>query len=99
MSWRIYYADGSVAEGSGEPVAIRCDGVLAILHGKEIEQGFDYYLWRSDFAAWVGTKESSVIRQFQLHAGKIKACLAGDNVPNEVFQAVMRRVVEDQARD
>lgn len=99
MTWRIYYADGTVTGGVGQPRDVCCDGVLAILHGGVIEHGFDHYLWREDFGDWIGTKGAAVETQFKRHAGQIKACLEGESVPNEVFQAVMRRVVEDQAHD
>lgn len=102
-AWSIFYADGSVVHGAGEPEpSVPNYGVLAILQGVVIEHGFDHYIWRADMGAWVGTKgDASALLQLMHHARQIRACLAGESVTNERFGAVMAVVVQaqEQARD
>ena len=96
MTARIFYASGTVFDGV--PQDAPPYGVLAILHHGVIEHGMDWYVHRC--GRWNGVKgDASLILQFMHHAAEIEACLAGETVPNEVFQAVMRRAVEEQAHD
>lgn len=109
MRERIYYADGSVFDG--DPLGIGKApryGVLAVLHDGVIEHGFDWYLIERAVGAfgheegrrWVGVKgDASLILKFLHRAGVIVAVFAGESVPNEAFQPVLSRAVEDQAHD
>ncbi len=101
MTWKLYYPDGTTFDSTqGEPWEAPAYPVIAILQGAVVEHGRDWYLWRKDYQAWIGVKgDASLALQMMKHARFIEACVAGENLPNEVFQAVLDRAVNDQSRN
>ena len=80
--WRIYYTDGLVLDGEGEPnIPLgKCFQVQIIVqedkdHGRQLLNSADYYLWRSDLNCWVGAAgDLSAMMALTTHTKDI-ACL------------------------
>jgi hypothetical protein len=96
MSYRIYYADGSIHEGEDGPaVGEKARGVLTILQtdpdvGWWIASGADYYVWRED--RWVGVDINGLF-DYLMDTGLV---VFGRMVDRATYDRIFSEAVEDR---
>ena len=104
MKWRIYYADGAVLDGEGDPANIpngkRFEVQIIVQedkdHGRSLTHFADYYLWREDLDQWIGVAgEISALMALTQNTMNITCVLWGSMMDPYSWADVQRRARED----
>ena len=97
--WYIYYTDGSVIEDDTDPGFVPSQQVQAILwtdgRSYKVLTGYDYYVWKGN--RWWGTDSNGMsIYLFGDRPKGWKKVLAGEWLPDDQYEVIMRHVHEDR---
>jgi len=92
--WRVYYSDGKMVEGEGDPNVHDARGVEVIVQehpdiGWHTQSGENYYVWRD--GRWTGV-DIFGLYDWLLDRGDV---LFGRAMTNKAFTDVMRRALAD----